>query len=640
MRALISTKSIGSKIFAAFFALSVIVGALGAYSYGVLNTAGGIVVSTYDGPLMAINYARAASVDFTQMQNAMLRRGLASPGQRPAIDKEINDLVSTFFGDLEVAQERSNFPDELKAVRDIKALVQQWDVARLAGKASEPNPGLEALNAKILDRFDTLIELNTDHSFVERRKAVWSIGYYKYLSVAMTVLSLLLALGITAFLARRIVRPLSAAALVADRISAGELQTPIPRGGQDETGTLLSSMTVMQDNIREMMARETARALSAESRLVHALESSRVGVMLVNADGHILVANDQVRAFFPKLASHLTAGGDFAAAAGAIQSELADGVTFPSLAELAHRSGAPGEDAERQLKDGRWLHVTGSRTSAGDYFIFLSDFTSIKEREEAFKRMMHAAEAASAAKSRFVANMSHELRTPLNAVIGFSEIISGQLFGQIGNPKYVDYAADILRSGRHLLDVINSVLDMSRSEAGKLELNGETVDLRDILIDCAGMVRDACSAANLCLKVDDFDEALPIWGEKAKLRQIFLNLLSNAIKFTNAGGTVSIAARADGDFITVDIADTGIGMSDADIEVAFTPFAQVDARLARRYEGMGLGLPLTKAFADLHKAEFVLDSARGRGTTARLRFLRVAEAAASPTASVKELRAS
>ena len=161
--------------------------------------------------------------------------------------------------------------------------------------------------------------------------------------------------------------------------------------------------------------------------------------------------------------------------------------------------------------------------------------------------MMHAAEAASAAKSRFVANMSHELRTPLNAVIGFSEIIAGQIFGQIGNPKYVDYAADILRSGRHLLDVINSVLDMSRSEAGKLELNGETVDLRDILIDCAGMVRDACSAANLCLKVDDFDEALPVWGEKAKLRQIFLNLLSNAIKFTNAGGTVSIAARADGD---------------------------------------------------------------------------------------------
>ena len=623
MRAPFNINSIGTKIFGAFFVLSVIVGALGAYSYAVLNAAGGIVVGTYDGPLMAINYGRAASLDFSEIQTAMLRRRLAPASERPAIDKQIDDLAATFFGDLDVAQERSGYPDEMQTVRAIKALVQEWNTKRRADGPRTDDPRLEGLEAKILDRFDMLTEYNADHSFIDRRKAVWSIGYYEYLSIAMTALSLLLAVIITVFLARRIVRPLASAASVADLIAAGQLQTTIPVGGSDETGTLLNSMRVMQDNIREMVARETARARSAEGRLVHALETSREGVMLVNANGRILVANDQVRAFFPQISDQLAAGRDFADGAREMQVQLVDGSLLPSLGEIGiGRGAATGTGAERQLKDGRWLRVTGSRTRDGDFFIFLSDFTGIKEREESFKRAKQAAETASAAKSRFLANMSHELRTPLNAIIGFSEIISGQIFGAISNSKYVDYATDIMRSGRHLLDVINSVLEISRSETGKMELQGETVDLRYILKDCAKLVREQCETAKLALTVAEFDAPLPVWGEKAKLRQIVLNLLSNAIKFTEAGGAVSIGADVSDAAITINIADTGIGMSSEDVEVALTPFAQVDNRLARRYEGTGLGLPLTKAFVDLHKGELILDSAKGIGTHARVRFAR------------------
>ena len=173
--------------------------------------------------------------------------------------------------------------------------------------------------------------------------------------------------------------------------------------------------------------------------------------------------------------------------------------------------------------------------------------------------------------------------------------------------------------------MINSVLEISRSETGKMELQGENVDLRYILLDCAKLVREQCEAAGLTLNVDGLDIALPVFGEKAKLRQIFLNLLSNAVKFTEAGGTVSISADASDAAIAIDIADTGIGMSPSDIEVAMTPFAQVDSRLARRYEGTGLGLPLTKAFVDLHNGALVLDSAPGIGTHARVRFARAAE---------------
>jgi PAS domain-containing protein len=385
MQAPFKINSIGTKIFGAFFVLSVIVGALGAYSFGVLNAAGGIVVNTYDGPLMAINYARAASLDFSEMQNAMLRRRLAPADRRAVVDKEIDDLATTFFSDLVVAKERSGYADEQATVREIKTLVQAWNTRRLADGPRTDDARLEALETKILDRFDLLTEFNADHSFVGRRKAVWSIGYYEYLSIAMTALSLLLAAIITAFLARRIVRPLAAAASVADRIAAGELQTPIPGGGSDETGTLLNSMTVMQDNIREMVARESARARSAETRLVHALETSREGVMLVNAQGRILVANDQVRAFFPQLSDQLAAGRDFADITRAMQAQLVEGSILPSLGEIGI-GRAKGAGAERQLKDGRWVRVTGSRTRDGDFFIFLSDFTGIKEREESFKR--------------------------------------------------------------------------------------------------------------------------------------------------------------------------------------------------------------------------------------------------------------
>jgi signal transduction histidine kinase len=277
--------------------------------------------------------------------------------------------------------------------------------------------------------------------------------------------------------------------------------------------------------------------------------------------------------------------------------------------------------AELELADGRWLRMTGSATSEGGSIIFLSDFTSIKEREESLRRAKLEAEEANASKSRFLANMSHELRTPLNAIIGFSEIISGQLFGPVGNPRYLDYSGDILRSGRHLLAVINDVLDLSKSEAGKMVLKARETDMRDVLEDCLSMVREQCATAGLNLSVTGMEQPLPMNGDAAKLRQIFLNLLSNAIKFTEKGG-ITLSAGAMNGCVSVTVADTGIGMDAEDVKIAFQPFGQVDNRLERRYEGTGLGLPLTKALVELHKGTIVVDSARGKGTRVTVSFPR------------------
>jgi signal transduction histidine kinase/HAMP domain-containing protein len=595
--------SIGAKIFAAFVAMSLIVAATGFGGYWVLSAAGNIAVVTFDGPLMAISYSRAAHADFIRMQALEQRIEHADTSARPGLVSELDDMSSTFSGDLDVAANRASAPDERKLIGEIAPLVKRWRTARADGDHAV----LDRLDNVIGEKFDLLIELITDHSFVARRQTVTNIGDFKYASIAMTVFGLLLAAGITLVLRSRIVRPLRQAASVADRIAGGELGTTIPEGGSDETGALLKSMTVMQDSIREAMTREKQLRRSAENRLVDALETSREGVMLVGSDGRIVMSNSTLRGFFPSIASQLMPGVQFDSALATIQGQLA-----PTQGESADI--AASGHAELELADGRWLRMTASATSEGGSIFFLSDFTAIKEREESLRRAKREAEAANASKSRFLANMSHELRTPLNAIIGFSEIINGQFFGEVGNARYLDYSGDILRSGRHLLAVINDVLDLSRSEAGKMVLAARETDMAEVLGDCMAMVREQCAEAGLDFAAIGLDQTLTLNGDPAKLRQIFLNLLSNAIKFTATGGMVSLALAGTQTSIAVTVADTGIGMDPQDVEIAFQPFSQVDNRLERRYEGTGLGLPLTKALVDLHKGSIVIDSARGEGT--------------------------
>jgi len=599
--------SIGAKIFGAFIAMGALLALLGAAGYGVLSFAGQMTVTTFDGPLMAINYARAAQSDFIALQMAELRYEHADARTRKSITAEITDLATTFADDLEVAEQRSLADDEKALIRQIRPLVADWRDARAKGDVA----ALEKIDQQVDAKFDLLIELNTDHSFIGRRRAVTNIDRYKYITVGATILALLLAGAITLFLRSRIVRPLSAAAGVADRIASGELQTPIPAGGGDETGALLRSMTVMQDNIREMMARETALRRSAENRLSDALETSREGVILVAPDGTIALCNRQLDAFFPAIAGRLASGTNFSQALRLIETQLVPG---------SEQAADPFDQRELELANGRWVRMTASPTSEGGSIVFFSDFTAIKEREENLRKAKMEAEAANAAKTRFLANMSHELRTPLNAIIGFSEIINGQLFGELGNTRYLDYSGDILRSGRHLLEVINSVLDLSKSEAGKMILDVRDVDMREILEDCVTMVGEQAKDAGLDFALRGMEAELPLQGDPAKLRQIFLNLLSNAIKFTPRGGYIWAEARHTASGIAVTVGDSGIGMSPEDVAVALTPFGQVDNRLERRYEGTGLGLPLTKAFVELHGGVMQFESARAAGTRITVSF--------------------
>jgi len=233
---------------------------------------------------------------------------------------------------------------------------------------------------------------------------------------------------------------------------------------------------------------------------------------------------------------------------------------------------------------------------------------------------MLEAEAANRAKSEFLANVSHELRTPLNAIIGFSEVMSKGMLGPIENDKYLEYAGDITNSGHHLLALINDILDLSKIEAGKLELREELIDLHSVASACFAIMKERATEADVQMQAE-VPEFLPeLLVDKLKLKQIIINLLSNAVKFTARGGNIRLTVELIDTALLIRIADTGIGIADEDIQKALDPFTQIDSTLARRYEGTGLGLPLAKRLIELHGGTLEIESQIGVGTCVTLSF--------------------
>jgi len=234
---------------------------------------------------------------------------------------------------------------------------------------------------------------------------------------------------------------------------------------------------------------------------------------------------------------------------------------------------------------------------------------------------LEAAAAASQAKSQFLATMSHELRTPLNAIIGFSEMLASETFGPLGDRRYPDYAKNICDSGRHLLDLINDILDFSKLDAGRLELHEQTFDLPEVIEGALQMMQGEAARTGIRIIHKTPGQELPyLHADQRRVRQVLLNLLSNAVKFTPAGGTVEVTVFHRGSEVGIAVADTGIGIAAEDIPRALERFGQVDSSLSRKYEGTGLGLPLSKRLMELHDGRLELDSVVGAGTTVTILF--------------------
>jgi signal transduction histidine kinase len=387
---------------------------------------------------------------------------------------------------------------------------------------------------------------------------------------------------------------------------------PLPDGGHISVVTDITPVVEAE-----------AEAMRRAAMLDTMLEHIRHGICLFDQDRRVLAAN--------RVAAQLLGHPPELLQPGRTEQELVQ-----ALVERGeYGPGTAGEAAARDdltrdrsvstihwrtRPDGRVLEVRSDPTPDGGFVVTYTDVTEQKQAEAALRRAAAEAEAASRAKSQFLATMSHELRTPLNAVIGFSEALIHEAARP--DPKRVEeYASAINEAGRHLLSLINDILDVARIEAGRMELAEDRVDLARLAQTTLRLLDPAARTASVALELAVPNDLPAVRGDERRLRQILLNLVSNAVKFTGAGGSVRVAARLDQDGgIELRVIDTGIGIAEQDLERVFQPFVQLDSSLSRRYQGSGLGLFLSRALAQAHGGSLHLESTPGRGTTAVLRL--------------------
>ena len=410
--------------------------------------------------------------------------------------------------------------------------------------------------------------------------------------------------------------------------------------GHDETEPHL--VGIVFDITRQKQLDKLNR--DAEVRLKDAVENISEAFVLWDTESKLVLCNTKYQQFHSLPASVCLPGTSYSVVTAASKEPVVRQI-LPGHGD----DGSGSRSMEVQIADGRWLQINERRTKDGGFVSVGTDITALKQQEEHLQHSKRdlmttvrdlqkerqlaeeqsqrlaeladkyasektRAEAANRSKSEFLANMSHELRTPLNAVIGFSEMMSQEMFGKLGSPKYSEYALDIRKSGQFLLDVINDILDMSKIEAGRVDLELSTVELGSMLEEVLRLVGPRAAEGGIELRQDK-GKTNEFVADRRALKQVFINLISNAVKFTPEGGTVTIKSSGGDETISVQIIDTGIGIPQRDIEKLGRPFEQVENQFTKSKGGSGLGLAISKSLVDLHGGSLTIASKEGVGTT-------------------------
>ncbi|PTW57623.1 two-component system cell cycle sensor histidine kinase PleC [Breoghania corrubedonensis] len=400
---------------------------------------------------------------------------------------------------------------------------------------------------------------------------------------------------------------------------------------------------IVVDVTEQRQLEESSR--TADLRLRDAIETISEAFVLWDTSNELVMCNTNYMELHNLPAARIHAGMPYA--------EVMENARQPVITthiKPADSLPAGSRFYEAQLEDGRWLQISERRTKDGGYVSVGTDITARKLHEEKLmdseRRLMATvadlrqsrqkleyqaqqlvelaekyaeektrAEDANRAKSEFLANMSHELRTPLNAIIGFSEIMVGGMFGELGSEKYGDYCRDIHKSGTHLLGVINDILDMSKIEAGRLDLSFDELNLASFIDETMRVITTEADAKEITVARDVAPD-LSVNADSKAVRQILLNLMSNAVKFTPKGGKMTVKARPSGKaYVAISITDNGIGIARKDIDRLASPFVQVENQFTKSHQGSGLGLAIARSLVDLHDGTMEIKSRVGVGTT-------------------------
>lgn len=389
----------------------------------------------------------------------------------------------------------------------------------------------------------------------------------------------------------------------------------------DPSGTFLGYRGVGRDVTAQVEAER--EATETQRRFLSAIEARSEGISFWDRDDRLRLYNSAYLTLAPGAESTLREGVRFE---DYIRASVNSGVIPDAIGReeqwvanrLEMRKRAP--TSHEMMRGDRWLKVSELRTADGWLLQTTLDISESKEREAAMRRAVAEAEIANRAKMEFLAVMSHELRTPLNAIIGFSDVIRNRVLGDAMD-TYMRYAEHINESGTHLLALINDLLDVSRIEAGRLELEETGFSMTELMGECARMLRVRADDKDVDMTVDAEGAATGLHADRRAVKQIIVNLVSNAIKFTPAGGKVRMhCAVDDRRRIQLVISDTGIGIPADRHDVVFRPFEQLENAHSRRHDGTGLGLYITRNLAEAHKGAIHLESEVGEGTVVTVTF--------------------
>ena len=383
---------------------------------------------------------------------------------------------------------------------------------------------------------------------------------------------------------------------------------------------IISVMALIAVFFLERILSERKRAEQRLRLPKFSIERAAIAAFWIGADGRILFVNDHTCTILGYRRDELLSKSVLD-----IDPKLTAERWRERWTELK-KDGSLSYESVYRTADGRFVPVEISANyiefDGQEYnCAFAQDISAHKKAAAELINAKEQAELANRAKSEFLANMSHELRTPLNAIVGFSEVIGSEMYGPVGARKYIEYAADIEKSGSHLLEIITDILDIAKIEAGKVKMMEETFDVNEAVTACAKLIEERAKAARVALRIRTKGRLPRLHADKRMVKQILINLLSNAIKFTPAGGSAEVSCELDPEGgIAIKVTDTGIGIAKKDIRKVTVPFGQIESALSRKHEGTGLGLAIVRSYAELHDAKLLIDSAPKEGTTVKVTF--------------------
>lgn len=523
--------------------------------------------------------------------------------------------------------------------------------------AEKKRDSVKSLTLKEIEKSDQLIakiaEIQFDGkpvgSFVVAvsRESIRERIILSALAILALAVSVLCGVWLTAYLVSRkyISQPLLQLQQNANKMAKGDLEVQIEMNRQDEFGLLAQNFDAMRGSIKTLIGelRESNRTLEqrveqrtsdvanamqaaeqARHRLVDAIESISEGFAYWDADNRLVISNNRYKGLMaPEIAQIIEPGVSFERIVRTIAERRlvgeAETIDNPEdwINERLERHRNPSDPIVRQQPDGRWIQINERRTDDGGYVGVWTDITDLKAHESELERARDSALQANQAKSRFLAAMSHELRTPLNAIIGLSEVLVRH-GDRVSADKRSESLTRVLNAGRHLLDLINEVLDLSKIEAGKMELMIETVEVPSLIDEIVNTTRPLADRNNNELVVEIAGDVVAVRADPMRVRQILLNLMSNACKFTSDGRVtlqVSTPKTTEVPYVSFAVTDTGIGMRPEQLGKLFGEFMQADATTTRQFGGTGLGLAISRRLGRMMDGDITVVSESGKGST-------------------------